>query len=70
MASEQLNITEAVTQVAAEAARVAVQAMATANADISKILQNTVSKIGRSIMKQSTFDWEADDKYTELKNYI
>ena len=67
MASEQTNITEAIVQVAVEAARVAAQTMATANRDNSQRLQNVVSKIGRPIMKQPKLDWETDDKYSELK---
>ena len=55
MASEHINMTEAIAQVAAEAARIAVQAMGVANADNSQRIQNVVPKIGRPIMKQPTF---------------
>ena len=62
MAFEQTNITKDIAQVAAEAARVAAKAMTTTNADDSQRLQNAVPKIHRPIMKQPTFNWEADDK--------
>ena len=42
-------------------------AMAAANADNSYRLQNMVP-IGGPIIKQPTFDWEAGDKYSDLKN--
>ena len=41
MTTEQTNITEATAQVVAEATRVAVQAMAVANADSSERTQNS-----------------------------
>ena len=31
--------------------------------------QNAGPKIGGPAMKQPSFDWEVDDKYTELKNF-
>ena len=46
MAAEQTNITETEAQVAAEEARVVVQAMATVNADNNLRLQNVVPMIG------------------------
>ena len=67
MESEQTNITDAIDQTAAETARVAVQVMATAKTNNSQRLQNVESRIGGYIMKQPTFDWKADDKYSELK---
>ena len=67
MASEQTNITEAISKVAAETARTAVQAMAMAMADNSQRIQNVVPDTGGPIMKQPTFDLEADDTYSELK---
>ena len=70
MTFEETNITEAVVQVAAKAARASGQAMATANGDKSQRIQNVVPKIGRLIMKQPTFHWEADVQYSELKNFI
>ena len=56
MASEKTNITEAVTHVAAVEGRQVVQAMAMVNANNSQRIQNEVSKIGGTIMKQPTFD--------------
>ena len=65
MAIEQTNITEAIAQAVAEAARVAVQAMAVAGVENSKRhegTQNAGPKIGGPIMKKSTFNWEVEDK--------
>ena len=70
MTSEQTLITEAIVQAAGEAARAAVQAMAMANTDNSKRIQNAILKICGPMMKQPTFDWEADVKYVELKNIM
>ena len=70
MASEQTNITKATAHAGVVAARVAVQAMATANADNSQRLQNVVPKICGSIIKQLMFNWVADDKYSELKIFF
>ena len=69
MAAEQTNITEAVTQVAAEAARVAVLDIVMVDTDNSQRIQNVVPNIGGPIMKQLTFEWETDDKYSELKKF-
>ena len=33
-----------------------------------KDTQNEGPKVGRPIVKQHTFNWEAEDKYNELKN--
>ena len=65
------DITEAIAQTAAEAARPVVQAMAVAGAENSPRQEGTLNvgpKIGRPRMKQPTLNWEAEDKYTELKN--
>ena len=70
MTSKPSNITEPIAWVAAQAARVAAQDMAVATADKSQTTQNVASKIGGPIMKQPTFDWEANDKYSELNNTI
>ena len=56
MATEQPNIAETVVQIAAEAARVAVQAMAMASAENNQSAQNVGLKLGRSIMRQLTFN--------------
>ena len=57
---------EAITTAVAEATRVAIQTKAEAQVermhDISRL------KIGSPAMKQLTFNWNAEDKYSELKN--
>ena len=50
----------------AEIARASMQAMAAARA---KSTQSFRPRLGRPIMKQPTFNWEAEDKYNELKNF-
>ena len=70
MATEQDTIMQAIAQAAIEAARVVVQAMAIVRTHRNDRMQNAVSKIGRAIMRQPTFNWEEEDKYSELKNFI
>ena len=53
-------------QAVAEATRAAIQAMAVAGAERT---QNAGPRVGRPVMKQPTFNWEAGDKYNELKNF-
>ena len=65
MASEQRNTNEAIVQVVAEATRAAIQTMAMARAERT---QNGGPRLDRPIMKQLTFNREAEDKYNELKN--
>ena len=67
MATDQTNITEAISHTAAEAAKAVVQVMAAVITDNSERTQNAVPKKGRPFMKQSTFNWEAEDKNSELK---
>ena len=71
MASEQAITNEAIAKAVAEVTRVAIQAMAAAAAAAAaKRPQSTVeSKMGRPPMKQPSFNWEADDKYSKLKNF-
>ena len=64
IASEQTNTNEAIMQAVAEATRAAIQAMVRAER-----IQDTGSRLGRLIMKQPTFTWEAEDKYNKLKNF-
>ena len=66
MATEQI-MSEAITKALAEATRVVIQAMAEAQVEQ---MSNTVGpKIGSPAMKQPTFDWDAEDKYSELKTF-
>ena len=60
---------QAIIQVAAEVARVMVQAMAVASAGNNQWAQNAGPKLGRSIKKQLTFDLGSTDKYVELRNF-
>ena len=69
MATEQANITEVVIQVAAEAARGEVQAMAMASVDNNQRAENGEPKLDRPIMRELKFDWSSTDKYAELKNF-
>ena len=66
MATEQTNITEAIVQVTAGAARVAVQSTAVAGAENStrhEGTQNAGPKIGGLVMKHPTFKVKAEDQY-------
>ena len=57
-------INEEIAKTVAEATRVAMQGMAAATTERP---QNMVGpKIGRPVMKQPSFNWEADDKYNGL----
>ena len=69
MTTEQINITKAIDQVAAEAQRVGVQAMVWVNTDNSQRTQNAGPKLGGPMVKQLTFNWSSKDKYAELKNF-
>ena len=56
-----------ITKAVAEETRVAIQAMAAAIAERPQSVAGP--KIGRPAMKQQTFNWEAWDKYSELKTF-
>ena len=66
MATEQI-MSEAITKTVAEATRVAIQALAEPQAEW--IHDMTGPKIGSPTMKQPIFDWDAEDKYSELKTF-
>ena len=63
MTTEQANITEAVVQIATEAATAVVQAITMSSADNNQKAHNTGTKLSRPIIKQLTFDWSSTDKY-------
>ena len=66
MASEQM-MSEAITRAVAEATRIALQKMAEA---LTEKTQNAAGpKPGSPTLKQSSFNWEILDKYTELKTF-
>ena len=67
MASEQTISNEAIAKAAAEATRVAIQAMAAATTERPQSVVGP--KIGRPALKQPSFNWEADDKHSKLKNF-
>ena len=67
MASEQAIANEAITNAVAEATKAAIHAMAAAVAERPQSMAGPV--IGRPAMKQPSFNWEADNKYSELKNF-
>ena len=65
MATEQI-MSDVITKAVAEATRVAIQAMAEAQAE--QIHDTSGPKTGGPTMKQPMFDWDAGDKYSELKH--
>ena len=67
MASEQAIANDVIAKAVAEVTRVAIQAMTAATAERPQSLAGP--KIGRPAMKQPTFNWEADDKYSKLKTF-
>ena len=71
MASKQANIIQTIIQIAAEASRVAIEAMAMANAENNQRSQNVETKLDRPIMRQLTFFVELHRKVwrtEELQN--
>ena len=67
MASENMKANEAIAKAVAEATRAAIQAMAAAMAERPQSVAGP--KMGRPAMKQPSFNWEADNKYSELKAF-
>ena len=68
MATEQTNITEAIAKAMAEAARAAVQAISVTGVENNtryEGTQNVGPKMGRLMMKQPTFNWEAVHQWAE-----
>ena len=66
MALEQ-TMSEVIARAVAEATRIAIQTMAEAWAD--RMHDGSGPKVGSPTMKQLTFDWKAQDKYSELKTF-
>ena len=67
MVSEEAIANEAIAKPVAEMMKAAVQTMAAASAERP---QSTVGpKIGGPAMKQPSFNWEADNKYSKLRNF-
>ena len=67
MASEQVIANEAIAKAVAEVTRAAIQAMAAAAAERPQSIAGL--KIGGPVMKQPSFNWNADDKYSELNTF-
>ena len=66
MATEEI-MSEAIAKAVAEATRVAIQAMA--EAWVEQTHNTAGPKIGSPTMKQHTFDWDTEDKYSKLKTF-
>ena len=66
MASEQISKNKFIIQAVAKAVRAAFQTMVTASTSRQ---DNAGHKMSGSIMKQPTFNWNARDKYEELRNF-
>ena len=67
MASEQIKMHVTVAKVVAETTRVVIHTMAATAAERP---QSTAGpKIGGPAMKQPTFNWETEDKYSNLKTF-
>ena len=64
MASEQI-MNEAIARAVAEATRIELQAVA--EALVGRMHDGSGPKVGSPVMKQPTFDWNVQDKYSELK---
>ena len=58
---------EAITRAVAKASRVVIQTMV--EAWVERMHDTSGSKIGGPTMKQLTFDWNAEDKYSKLKTF-
>ena len=66
MTSEQM-MSEAIARAVAEATRIVLQTMVEAQTERTQ--NATGPKLGGPTLKQPSFDWEAPDKYTELKTF-
>ena len=58
---------ETIAKAVVEAMRVAIQAVAATSAEWPQGMAGT--QIGRPSMKQPTFNWEMEDKYSKLKTF-
>ena len=60
-------MSEAIARAGAEATRVAIQTMAEAQTE--RMHNESGPKVGSPAMKELTFDWNTQDKYSELKTF-
>ena len=67
MASEEITMSETIAKAVAEATKVSIQAMAATAAERPQNMARP--KIGGPAMKQPTFNWEMEDKYSEPKTF-
>ena len=67
MTSEQ-SMSEVIARAVAEATRIATQTMA--EAQVGRMHDASGPKIGSPAMKQLMFNWNAEDKYSELKAFM
>ena len=66
MASEQI-MSEAIARAVAEATRIALQTMA--EDWLERMHDGSGPKVDSPAMKQPTFDWNVQDKWSELKTF-
>ena len=67
MASEQTIANDVIAKAVAEATRATIQAMAAATAEMPQNMAGSITC--RPAMKQPTFNWEVDDKHSELISF-
>ena len=67
MASDQTIANEAIAKTVAKTTRAAIQTIAAAMAEMPQSIAGP--KLGGCAMKQPGFNWEADNKYSELKPF-
>ena len=67
MASDQAIANEAIAKAVVEVMKAGIQAMAAATAERPQSVAGP--KIGGPAMKQPSFNWEADEKYSKLKKF-
>ena len=60
-------MSEAITRAVAEAIRIAIQTMV--EAQVERMHDGSGPKVDGPTMKQPTFDWNAQDKYSKLKTF-
>ena len=65
-ADSKTNANEAIAQAVVESTRVKIQAMDASRAEKTQTVE---PKLGRSVMKQLTLNWNSIDKYAELRNF-
>ena len=66
MASEQI-MSKAIARAVAEDTRIVLQTMA--GAQVERMHDGSGPKVGGPTMKQPMFDWNTQDKYSELKTF-